>query len=200
MHRMDQSGSFAHGEDTHTPRKPQRACQSSGEVCESVITRQPWKFASTQVAKTQKSLVNTDFSGTSETSQKRISKNISKKFNNPMISAKAVSYTEGYRSGHNEAVLKTVCPLDTWVRISHPPPPKSLENTTFSRLFSFYLFPNLSVFCLISCTFPINKKSRKSLLHKAFRDFILEMFLEILVICVVKTNFTSKTERFYTLQ
>ena len=25
-----------------------------------------------------------------------------------MISAKAVSYTEGYRSGHNEAVLKTV--------------------------------------------------------------------------------------------
>ena len=24
-----------------------------------------------------------------------------------MISAKAVSYTEGYRSGHNEAVLKT---------------------------------------------------------------------------------------------
>ena len=26
-----------------------------------------------------------------------------------MISAKAVSYTEGYRSGHNEAVLKTVC-------------------------------------------------------------------------------------------
>ena len=24
----------------------------------------------------------------------------------PMISAKAVSYTEGYRSGHNEAVLK----------------------------------------------------------------------------------------------
>ena len=68
---------------------------------------------STQVAKTQKSLVNTDFSGTSETSQKRISKNISKKIEYLMISAKAVSYTEGYRSGHNEAVLKTVCPLDT---------------------------------------------------------------------------------------
>ena len=44
--------------------------------------------------------------GHSETSQKRISKNISKKIEYLMISAKAVSYTEGYRSGHNEAVLK----------------------------------------------------------------------------------------------
>ena len=74
---------------------------------EVVITRRSWKFASIAVAKTRKSLVNTDFSGTSETSQKRISKNISKKIEYLMISAKAVSYTEGYRSGHNEAVLKT---------------------------------------------------------------------------------------------
>ena len=29
---------------------------------------------------------------------------------------------EGYRSGHNEVVLKTICPSGTWVRISHPPP------------------------------------------------------------------------------
>ena len=65
------------------------------------------------VAKTQKSLVNTDFLGTPITTENRISKNISKKIEYPMISAKAVSYTEGYRSGHNEAVLKTVCPLDT---------------------------------------------------------------------------------------
>ena len=76
-------------------------------VIEAVITRRSWKFASDADAKRSKSRVNTGFSGTSETSQKRISKNISKKFNNPMISAKAVSYTEGYRSGHNEAVLKT---------------------------------------------------------------------------------------------
>ena len=34
----------------------------------------------------------------------------------------------------------------TWVRISHPPPPKSLENTTFSRLFSFSRFWFYAVF------------------------------------------------------
>ena len=141
----------------HSPRAAslpdKRACRSSGGVYEVVITRRSWKFASIAVAKTRKSLVNTDFSGTSETSQKRISKNISKKIEYLMISAKAVSYTEGYRSGHNEAVLKTVCPLDTWVRISHPPPSKSLENTTFSRLFSFCSFPNLNVLGLISRIF-----------------------------------------------
>ena len=32
------------------------------------------------------------------------------------------SGTEGYRSGHNEAVLKTVCPKGTRVRIPFPPP------------------------------------------------------------------------------
>ena len=58
--------------------------------------------------KTQKSLVNTDFSGTPKATENSISENISKKIEYPMISAKAVSYTEGYRSGHNEAVLKTV--------------------------------------------------------------------------------------------
>ena len=70
-----------------------------------------------------------------------------------MISAKAVSYTEGYRSGHNEAVLKTV-----WAHAhkgSNPFPSaiKSLENTTFSRLFSFCSFPNLNVLGLISRIF-----------------------------------------------
>ena len=64
-------------------------------------------FASNADAKTQKSLVNTDFSGTPKATENSISKNISKKIEYPMISAKAVSYTEGYRSGHNEAVLKT---------------------------------------------------------------------------------------------
>ena len=54
---------------------------------EVVITRRSWKFASTSVAKRSKSLVNTDFSGTSETSQKCISKNISKKIEYPMKSA-----------------------------------------------------------------------------------------------------------------
>ena len=73
---------------------------------EVVITRRSWKFASIADANISKSLVNTDFSGTPKATRNRISKNISKKFNNPMISAKAVSYTEGYRSGHNEAVLK----------------------------------------------------------------------------------------------
>ena len=36
-----------------------------------------------------------------------------------------ILFTEGYRSGHNEAVLKTVCPKGTWVRIPHPPPEKA---------------------------------------------------------------------------
>ena len=31
---------------------------------------------------------------------------------------------ELYRSGHNEAVLKTVCPKGTWVRIPPAPPVK----------------------------------------------------------------------------
>ena len=35
------------------------------------------------------------------------------------------SGTEGYRSGHNEAVLKTVCPKGTRVRIPFPPPRRS---------------------------------------------------------------------------
>ena len=38
---------------------------------------------------------------------------------------------ELYRSGHNEAVLKTVCPKGTWVRIPPAPPPETLEITAF---------------------------------------------------------------------
>ena len=52
------------------------------------------------------------------------------------------------------------------------------------------LFPEFERFRLdfshFSRNFPINKKSRKSLLHKAFLDFILEMFLEIVFVCVVQ--------------
>ncbi len=44
-------------------------------------------------------------------------------------------HTEGYRSGHNEAVLKTVWGLPTWVRIPHPPP-KNPKVVDF-RIFSF---------------------------------------------------------------
>ena len=97
-------------------RKSDAACASSlwrvispvGECCEAVITRRSWKFASTQVAKTQKSLVNTDFSGTPKATKNSISKNISKKLNIRWYLPNGSSYTEGYRSGHNEAVLKTV--------------------------------------------------------------------------------------------
>ena len=35
---------------------------------------------------------------------------------------------ELYRSGHNEAVLKTVCPKGTWVRI--PPAPPKLKSVS----------------------------------------------------------------------
>ena len=92
-------------------------------VIEAVITRRSWKFASISVAKSSKSLVNTDFSGTPKATENSISKNISKKIEYPMISAKAVSYMEAYRSGHNEAVLKTVWVWKpTGVRIPLPPP------------------------------------------------------------------------------
>ena len=37
---------------------------------------------------------------------------------------------ELYRSGHNEAVLKTVCPKGTWVRIP-PAPPKLMKLPPF---------------------------------------------------------------------
>ena len=157
---------------------------------EVVITRRSWKFASTSVAKRSKSLVNTGFSGTPKAIKNRISKNISKKFNKPMISAKAVSYTEGYRSGHNEAVLKTVCPLDTWVRISHPPPPKSLENTTFLRLFSFLSFSDLTVFLSISRIFLAifqQIKSPKNLYSiRLFGTLSLDRFLGIVFVFVVR--------------
>ena len=130
------------------------------ERCPSGLRSWSWKFASTQVAKTRKILVNTDFSGTPKATKNSISKNISKKIEYPMKmysmhqrdsspAAKiptlcawqaslsisewgmrsgfdeqarrapssrlrkydarcCIIFTEGYRSGHNEAVLKTV--------------------------------------------------------------------------------------------
>ena len=46
-------------------------------------------------------------------------------------------YTQEYRSGHNEAVLKTVCPKGTGVRIPLPAP----KNTNFSvGVFLFFIF------------------------------------------------------------
>ena len=96
-----------------------------------------------------------------------------------MISAKAVSYTEGYRSGHNEAVLKTV-----WAHAhtgSNPFPSaiKSLENTTFLRLFSFCRFPNLNDFCLISrifSQFSDELKVPKTLATKGFSGLYFRNF------------------------
>ena len=40
---------------------------------------------------------------------------------------------QGYRSGHNEAVLKTVWPKATWVRI--PPPAPTSEKDTLQSVF-----------------------------------------------------------------
>ena len=51
-----------------------------------------------------------------------------------------IIFTEGYRSGHNEAVLKTVCRQARGFE-SHSlrQNPKTLENTTFSRVFCFLM-------------------------------------------------------------
>ena len=52
------------------------------------------------------------------------------------------------------------------------------------------LFPEFERFRLdfsrFSRNFQINKKSRKPLLHKDFRDFVLDVFLEIVLVCVVR--------------
>ena len=50
------------------------------------------------------------------------------------------------------------------------------------------------VFLNFSCNFQTNSKSRKSLLHKAFRDFVLEIFLEIFFVCVAGVIFLDKYE------
>ena len=60
------------------------------------------------------------------------------------------------------------------------------------------LFPEFEYFLLdfshFSRNFPINKKSRKPLLHKAFRDFGLDIFLEIFLVCVAGVIFLDKYE------
>ena len=56
-----------------------------------------------------------------------------------MISAKAVSYTEGYRSGHNEAVLKTV-----WAHahVGSNPTPSAINPRVFA--FGFFFLVSLA--------------------------------------------------------
>ena len=65
---------FAFGEDTHTLRKAQRACRSSGGVCEVDSTNRVRRAASQKLRKYDARC--------------------------------CIIFTEGYRSGHNEAVLK----------------------------------------------------------------------------------------------
>ena len=80
-------------------------------VIEAVITRRSWKLPSCVYVISWKPLILLGFSH----HRMHFARSVSRSF-------LAIFFTEGYRSGHNEAVLKTVCPLDTWVRISHPPP------------------------------------------------------------------------------
>ena len=49
-------------------------------------------------------------------------------------------------------------------------------------------------FSHFSRNFPTNQKSRKPLQHKAFRDFVLEIFLEIFFVCVAGVIFLDKYE------
>ena len=86
----------------------------------------------------------------------RLNKNVYSAHRGALLSSQTrccIISTERYRSGHNEAVLKTV-----WVHAhvgSNPTPSatKSLENTTFSRLFSFSHFKFCADFCPISRIF-----------------------------------------------
>ena len=70
---------------------------------------------------------------------------------------------------------------------------KSLENTTYLRLFSFFLGSAFDRFLLnislVSRNFSSSRKSQKPLVHKGFRDFCSGRFLEIFFVCVVRTIF-----------
>lgn len=83
-------------------------------------------------------------------------------------------------------------------RIPSSPPPKSLENTTFLRLFSFLPGSAFDRFLLnislVSRNFSSNRKSQKPLIHKGFRDFCSGRFLEIFFVCVIRTIFSMKTQ------
>ena len=160
---------------------------------EAVTTRRSWKFASIAVAKTLKSLATPDFFGMPTAAQKRISKRISKTIEYLMISVE--------RQFHIRRGIEAVITRRSWkpfggnptrVRIPSSPPPKSLEDTTFSRLFSFFalwLFRSfLPDFYRFSRKFSAHKKFRKPLLHKGFLDLLLETFLENSLICVVHFN------------
>ena len=84
-----------------------------------------------------------------------------------MISAKAVSYTEGYRSGHNEAVLKTV-----WAHAhkgSNPfPSAKKLLENKFSR--SFFK-PCLGSSILEMCLYIVEHSKKRSICSAGAIDF-----------------------------
>ena len=85
-------------------------------------------------AKTREPLATLDFVGAPKKQKNKQSNQISKNLIKPMISAKAVSYTEGYRSGHNEAVLKTV-----WAPAhkGSNPFPSAIKSLVSTRLFHF---------------------------------------------------------------
>ena len=75
---------------------------------------------------------------------------------------------------------------------------KSIENTTYLRLFSFLpasAFDRFLLnFSLVSRNFSSNRKSQKPLIHKGLRDFCSGRFLEIFFVCVVRTIFSMKTQ------
>ena len=161
---------------------------------EAVITRRSWKSASTTVAKTLESLATPDFFGTPTAAQKRISKRISKTIEYLMISVE--------RQFHIRRGIEAVITRRSWkpfggnparVRIPSSPPPKSLENTTFSRLFSFLRYGFFTRFCPIfivfHVNFPLTKSSENPCYIWIFGVLILDMFLEIFLVCAVHFNF-----------
>ena len=70
---------------------------------------------------------------------------------------------------------------------------QSLENTTFSRLFSFLRYGFFTRFCPIFIVFhvifPLTKSSENPCYIWIFGALILDMFLEIFLVCAVHFNF-----------
>ena len=77
----------------------------------------------------------------------------------------------------------------TGVRISQPPPLKALKTLRFQGFSLFDIFDFAMIFARFLAFFrkvQTNKKSRKPLYHKAFGTLLLDIFLEILLVCVVR--------------
>ena len=100
------------------------------------------------------------------------------------------SGTEGYRSGHNEAVLKTVCPKGTRVRIPFPPPYRR-KQIKLAAIFKTEVFLNMNTKELkkefnIKC-----KEEKRKCWQLRLIGIILSVAGLVVVLATTYINFTT---------